>query len=104
MGLFDFLRPKRKPMPMPMPTTPTHVICETYPAYVNHIRALQENDATLKPGGGLKDVQALCGHTFKQGWDKPEVILTHRYSEAMVTGNGSYYCRECVRLYRESTP
>ncbi len=80
---------------------PTHVICETYPAYVNHIRPVTKA-TKLKPGGGLKDIQALCGYTFKEGWDKPEVVLTHRYSEAMVTGNGSNYCAECVKLYREA--
>lgn len=75
-----------------------YVICESYPQYVNHIRQARFDE--LKPSGGLKE-QTLCGFRFGQGWDKPEVKLTLKYSMHMKTENGIRYCARCVEMYQE---
>ena len=76
------------------------IICESYPGYRNHIRLRHPSDP-LKPSGGLR-ATALCGFQFVQGWDKPDVKLTLRYSDSMKTENGIRYCAECVRLYQQA--
>lgn len=77
------------------------VVCEAYPAYVNHIRDVAVGES-LRPHGGVR-ATAICGREITQGWDKPNVPVPTSAAEWPKDYNGSFYCKNCAAvLLRES--
>jgi len=85
----------------------TYIVCESFPAYVQHIRRLDTDDLGTHPlpnyGGYTEPHEALCGRLVKSGWDTklplPSVLRPEEWCRPLL---GAYFrCRKCCEAYVE---
>ena len=74
------------------------IVCESYPAYVIHLRVLKDGDEPQYTGYKRLEVVALCGRVMKGGWDTKQPLPKSREHWSNQPGS-SGACKHCFEKY-----